>query len=67
MTFQKGCMNDPNNSIDKIQKWLIYRNPFKNDIHLSSIDPSENVNYRIYSASGIMLIDKTDNLIDCKT
>lgn len=64
--ISKGCLSNSNNGSTETKNWLIYPNPFKSTINISSIDDIENVNYRIYNASGMLLIDRTENVINGK-
>lgn len=62
----KGCVASTNESSEETKNWLVYPNPFRDVVNISGINAVETVSYRIYNASGILLIDRTDTLIDGK-
>tara|TARA_R110002050_G_scaffold104052_4_gene213224 strand:- start:14883 stop:16511 length:1629 start_codon:yes stop_codon:yes gene_type:complete len=61
-----GCIPTTNNPSDQTKRWLVYPNPFRDTVNISGIDAVETITYRIYNVSGILLINKTDPLIDGK-
>jgi uncharacterized protein (DUF1501 family) len=64
--ISKGCIADPNITTSENKNWLVHPNPFRDTVNLSGINNPETVSYRIYNASGVLLIERTDTLIDGK-
>lgn len=64
--ISKGCVASTNDPLKENKNWLVYPNPFRDNINISGINNVETVSFRIYNASGILLIDKTEPLIDGK-
>ena len=64
--ISKGCVASTNDPTKENKNWLVYPNPFRDNVNISGINTDETVSYRIYNASGILLIDKTDTLVDGK-
>lgn len=64
--ISKGCIADPNINTSENKNWLIYPNPFRDTVNISGINNPETVSFRIYNASGVLLIEKTEPLIDGK-
>jgi len=64
--ISKGCVASTNDPLKENKNWLVYPNPFRDNINISGINTIETVSFRIYNASGILLIDKTESLIDGK-
>jgi uncharacterized protein (DUF1501 family) len=64
--ISKGCIPSENNPLGENKNWLVYPNPFRDIVNISGINADETVSYRIYNASGMLLIEKTDTLIDGK-
>lgn len=64
--ISKGCIASTEDPLKDTKNWLVYPNPFRDNVNISGINAAETVSYRIYNASGILLIDKTDTLIDGK-
>ena len=60
----KGCIDETNDSSGENKRWLVYPNPFRDTINFSSIENVDTVTYEIYNASGVLLINNTDNLIN---
>ncbi|KJD35376.1 hypothetical protein PW52_09740 [Tamlana sedimentorum] len=58
-----GCVPVTNNPLGEDKLWLVYPNPFKTTINISGVNVVESISYRIYSASGVLLIESTD-LVD---
>ena len=48
----------------KNNDWLVYPNPFRERINFSTILNTETINYNLYNTSGVLLINKTDNLVN---
>jgi len=42
----------------------LYPNPFRETVHLSSIAYLETVSFRIYNASGVLLTERTEYLVN---
>lgn len=61
-----GCIANTNETSGKTKRWLVYPNPFKDNVNISGINVVETITYRIYNASGVLLIDRTDTLVDGK-
>ncbi|MDX8552846.1 DUF1501 domain-containing protein [Tenacibaculum sp. 1B UA] len=61
-----GCIPNQNDNFQENKKWLLYPNPFKNTINLSSIEYLESVSYKIYDSSGAFLMSRTDRLVNGK-
>ena len=64
--ISKGCVASTNNPSKENKNWLVYPNPFRDVVNISGIITVETVSFRIYNASGMLLMDKTDTLIDGK-
>ncbi len=64
--ISKGCIASTIDPTKENKNWLVYPNPFKDNVHISGIHVVETVSYKIYNASGILLVDRTDTLIDGK-
>lgn len=55
------------NPEEQSKKWGIHPNPFIDLITLSTaIENTNSISYRLFNSSGVMLIDKTENLKDGK-
>lgn len=61
-----GCIPNTNYPTGKTKRWLVYPNPFRDNVNISGINVVETITYRIYNASGVLLIDRTDTLVDGK-
>ncbi|MDO6760818.1 DUF1501 domain-containing protein [Tamlana sp. 2_MG-2023] len=59
----KGCVPLTSNPLGEDKKWLIYPNPFKDLVNITGVQRVESISYRIYNASGVLLLEKTD-LVD---
>jgi uncharacterized protein (DUF1501 family) len=64
--ISKGCVASNEDPLKDNKNWLVYPNPFRDIVNISGINTDETISYRIYNASGILLIEKTDTLIDGK-
>lgn len=64
--ISKGCIASTENPLKDNKNWLVYPNPFRDIVNISGINTDETISYRIYNASGILLIEKTDTLVDGK-
>ena len=64
--ISKGCVASTNDPSKENKNWLVYPNPFRDVVNISGITAVETVSFRIYNASGMLLINKTDTLIDGK-
>ena len=62
----QGCVPNQNDNFKENKKWLLYPNPFKDTINLSSIEYLESVSFKIYNTSGILLAEKTAFLVNGK-
>ena len=62
----KGCVVNTDDPLKENKKWLVYPNPFRDVVNISGITPVITISLRIYNASGILLMEKTDDLIDGK-
>ncbi|MCB4806636.1 DUF1501 domain-containing protein [Tamlana sp. 62-3] len=58
-----GCVPITNNPLGEDKLWLVYPNPFRSTVNISGVNVVESISYRIYSASGVLLIESTD-LVD---
>ncbi|MEP1487076.1 MAG: DUF1501 domain-containing protein [Algibacter sp.] len=58
--ISKGCVANINDPSAETKNWLAYPNPSRDVVNFSGINVVETVSYRIYNASGVLLIDKTD-------
>ncbi|KAB1067433.1 DUF1501 domain-containing protein [Tamlana haliotis] len=59
----KGCVPLTSNPLGEDKKWLVYPNPFKDQVNITGVQRVESISYRIYNASGVLLLEKTD-LVD---
>ena len=64
--ISKGCTPSTIAPLDNNKNWLVYPNPFKDRVNLSSVNRVETVSFKIYNASGILLTETTQALIDGK-
>lgn len=64
--ISKGCVANTKNPSKETKNWLVYPNPFRDVVNISGILPVETLALRIYNASGVLLINKTEPLIDGK-
>lgn len=62
--ISKGCVASTNDPTLENKNWLLHPNPFRDIINISGINTSETISFRIYNASGILLTEKTETLID---
>lgn len=58
----KDCTTNTKGPLAENKQWLVYPNPFRDTLNFSSIDDYETITYNIYNASGVLLIESTDNL-----
>lgn len=49
------------------KKWLLHPNPFSDIINFSSVDKYSNISYKLYNSSGVLILSKTNELIDGNT
>lgn len=65
-SIAKNCISlAEENSNEDPKKWLIHPNPFKETINLkTTITDAKSISYRLFNSSGVMLIDKTDDLTE---
>ncbi|CAH8283891.1 putative secreted protein (Por secretion system target) [Mariniflexile fucanivorans] len=61
-----GCTALTNNVSSDNKNWLVYPNPCHDTVYISGINIAESVSYKFYNASGILLIDRTDEIINGK-
>ncbi|ALJ06205.1 hypothetical protein APS56_14155 [Pseudalgibacter alginicilyticus] len=64
--ISKGCVASSNNTAAENKNWLVYPNPFRDLVNISGITTVETMVLKIYNASGILLINKTEAIIDSK-
>jgi uncharacterized protein (DUF1501 family) len=64
--ISKGCVASTTSSSKENKNWLLYPNPFRDIVNIAGINTFETVSFRIYNASGILLLNKTEVLIDGK-
>ena len=64
--ISKNCVANNNASEDEQKNWLLYPNPVKDIIYMSSIKPVETVSFRIYNAAGLPLVELTKDVVDGK-
>jgi len=62
--ISKGCISNQNDTFKENKNWLLYPNPFRETVHLSSIAYLETVSFRIYNASGVLLTERTEYLVN---
>jgi len=55
-----GCIPITNNPLGEDKLWLVYPNPFRSNVNISGVQIVESISYRIYNASGVLLMDRTD-------
>lgn len=55
-----GCIPITNNPLGEDKLWLVYPNPFRSTVNISGVQIVESISYRIYNASGVLLMDRTD-------
>lgn len=61
-----GCTAVITNPLNENKNWLVYPNPFRDIVNISGIVPVEAISYKIYNASGVLLIERNDTLVDGK-
>ncbi|RED47597.1 DUF1501 domain-containing protein [Seonamhaeicola aphaedonensis] len=64
--ISKNCQSNTAEPHSSSKNWLLYPNPTKDIINMSSIDPVESVSFRIYNAAGLPLADYTLKVVDGK-
>lgn len=64
--ISQGCIPNQNDNFQKNKKWLLYPNPFRDSINLSSIEYLEAVSFKIYNVSGVLLLERTASLVNGK-
>ena len=64
--ISKGCVASTTSTSKENKNWLLYPNPFRDIVNIAGINTFETVSFRIYNASGILLLNKTEVLIDGK-
>jgi uncharacterized protein (DUF1501 family) len=64
--ISKGCVASTKDPSKDVKNWLVYPNPFRDVVFISGINQVETLSVRIYNASGILLINKTETVIDGK-
>lgn len=62
----KGCVASTNSPNGENKYWLVYPNPFRDLVNISGINASETIIYRVYNASGVLLKERTDTMVDGK-
>lgn len=62
----KGCVANTNTPSIENKNWLVYPNPIRDIVNISGINTLETLSFRIYNASGVLLMNKTEPLIDGK-
>ncbi len=62
----KGCVANTNSPNGENKYWLVYPNPFRDLVNISGINATETITYRIYNASGVLLKEGTDTMVDGK-
>jgi len=48
------------------ENWQVYPNPFKDEVNLASVEDFENVEYQLFTMSGILILSKTEKLTNNK-
>jgi uncharacterized protein (DUF1501 family) len=61
-----GCIPSTSTSQEINKQWLVYPNPFQDIVNISGINDVETIAYKIYNASGILLIDSYGSIVDGK-
>jgi uncharacterized protein (DUF1501 family) len=61
-----GCLPRKPDALDENKLWLVYPNPFRDVVNIAGVTRAETITYRIYSAAGMLLMEKTNPLIDGK-
>jgi len=64
--FSQGCIPNQDDNFQENKKWLLYPNPFKDSINLSTIEYLESVSFKIYNANGALLLERTEFLVNNK-
>ncbi|WP_194766076.1 DUF1501 domain-containing protein [Tamlana sp. I1] len=64
--ISKGCIPTKEEKFSENKNWLVYPNPFRDIVNISGINHPETVSFRVYNASGVMLLSKTETLQDGK-
>lgn len=64
--ISKGCLTNTNHPTAEIKNWLIYPNAFRDVVNISGITTVASLSFRIYNASGILLMEKNGAMIDGK-
>jgi len=64
--ISKGCVANTNNPSKENKNWLVYPNPFRDIVNIAGINAVETLSLRVYNASGVLLINKTETIIDGK-
>lgn len=64
--ISKGCLTNTNHPSAESKNWLIYPNAFRDVVNISGITTVASLSFRIYNASGILLMEKNGAMIDGK-
>lgn len=64
--ISKGCLTNTNDPTAESKNWLIYPNSFRDVVNISGITAVASLSFRIYNASGILLMEKNGDMIDGK-
>lgn len=56
-----NCIDD-NQNLEDSRRWLVYPNPFRDTINLSSLNNADTVTFSIFNTSGVLLLNKTEAL-----
>ncbi|WP_136480140.1 DUF1501 domain-containing protein [Cognatitamlana onchidii] len=64
--ISKGCVASTKNPLEAHKNWLVYPNPFQDIVNITGIAAVETLSFRVYNASGLLLLNKTEALVDGK-
>ncbi|WP_303318132.1 DUF1501 domain-containing protein [Flavivirga abyssicola] len=63
--LSSSCLTLTNeNAIKEEKKWLLHPNPFRDVINFSSIENTSTVSYNLYNSSGVLIMNKTTQLVN---
>ena len=55
-----------NNTSENVKNWLVYPNPFRDTLNISGIEDINSITYRLYSSSGVLIVNNTGDIVNGK-
>ena len=54
------------NTSENVKNWLVYPNPFRDTLNISGIEDINSITYRLYNSSGVLIVNKTGDIVNGK-